>query len=243
MPIKFDIAGDQAILVQIGEEINDSINKKVRTLAFLVENNSTLGFEEVILGYTNLLVFYNPVHLNFNRAIDILKDLIKEMDSEEMDYINQRIVEIPVVYGDEWGPDLEDVAKYNNISREEVIHLHKNRDYLVYTLGFTPGFAYFGGMSKKIATPRLESPRVIVPAGSVGIANNQTGIYPISSPGGWRLIGRTPLHFFDLNDEPPFLLQPGDIVKIREINADEFRELDEKVKNKEKVVYPKVMTN
>jgi inhibitor of KinA len=161
----------------------------------------------------------------------MLKHLEKETD--EQDTPKSRIVEIPTVYGDEWGPDLNDVAAYHNLSPEEVVSIHSGSTYLVYFMGFTPGFPFFGGMSEKIATPRLASPRVSIPAGSVGIANNQTGIYPVSSPGGWRLIGRTPLQFYNPEREQPFLLNPGDYVKFKPINRDQFETIKAKVESGE----------
>lgn len=238
METKYKPAGDQAILVELGNSINEKVNTIVRSLAYMIENNSELGFGEVILGYTNLLVHYDPYLLGLDQAIDKLKELKASMD--DLDFPSQRKIEIPVVYGGNWGPDLEDVAKLNQLTPSEVISIHTSIDYLVYTLGFTPGFAYFGGMPKEIATPRLSSPRVSVPAGSVGIANYQTGIYPMTSPGGWRIIGRTPLQFFDVSKDNPFLLMPGDYVKLVAIEPEEYEELYKKVKNDGNLYTPSI---
>jgi inhibitor of KinA len=138
---------------------------------------------------------------------------------------------VPTLYGGEYGPDIEFVATHNNITPEEVIEIHTATPYLVYMLGFTAGFPYLGGMSEKIATPRLKTPRTRIPAGSVGIAASQTGLYPIESPGGWQLIGRTPIKAFSPQSENPFLFAAGDYLKFRAIEQDEYdkiKELSEK---------------
>ena len=146
-----------------------------------------------------------------------LPDLIKKTEVP-----NPSTLEIPVVYGGEYGPDLEYVAEHNGISTEEVVEIHHSSSYLIYMLGFVPGFPYLGGMSEKIATPRLKSPRVAIPAGSIGIAGAQTGIYPLESPGGWQLIGRTPLKLFDPGKEDPFLPKPGHYLKFFPIEEKDF---------------------
>jgi KipI family sensor histidine kinase inhibitor len=135
------------------------------------------------------------------------------------------IVEIQVAYGDDFGPDLEFVAQHNNLTPEEVIQIHTSGTYLIYMLGFTPGFPFLGGLSEKIFTPRLEKPRQLVPAGSVGIAKNQTGIYPIDSPGGWQLIGRTPIKLYDPTGFPPILLKAGNYLRFKSISRKDFQEI------------------
>jgi len=133
------------------------------------------------------------------------------------------------LYGGEYGPDLEFVAQYNKLSVEEVIKIHTEKEYFIYMLGFSPGFPYLGGMSDKIATPRLEKPRIKVSEGSVGIAGGQTGIYPINSPGGWQIIGRIPVKLFEIKEKFPFLLKSGDYLKFYPINQKEFKEIKKKV--------------
>ena len=142
--------------------------------------------------------------------------------------MNGKIVEIPVIYGGKYGPDIEFVASYNGLSVDDVIELHTKPLYRVYMLGFLPGFAYLGGMDERIATPRLENPRKRVPSGSVGIAGKQTGWYAIESPGGWRIIGRTPLRTFNPSKEPPSIVLPGDYVKFKAIDEDNAEEYDGK---------------
>ena len=138
--------------------------------------------------------------------------------------MTHRTVSIPVCYGGEFGPDLEYVARHNNLTTDEVIHIHSSGEYLVYMIGFAPGFPFLGGLSPKIATPRRPSPRATIPAGSVGIAGMQTGVYPIETPGGWQLIGRTPQKLFLPNENPPSLLQAGDVVKFCPISFQEYQE-------------------
>lgn len=175
-----------------------------------------------------MLVHYDPMVFTYSEVVAELEKLVEEASTATLP--PARLIEIPTVYGDKWGPDLEDVAKYNGLTPEEVISIHSNADYLVYFLGFTPGFPFLGGMSEKIATPRLPTPRISIPAGSVGIANNQTGLYPTESPGGWRLIGRTPLRFYDPSWEQPFLLQAGDYVRFVPIDEEEYLAIEAEVK-------------
>jgi len=140
-------------------------------------------------------------------------------------------IEIQVAYGNDFGPDLEFVAQHNNLTPEEVIQIHTSGTYLIYMLGFTPGYPFLGGLSEKIFTPRLENPRLVVPAGSVAIANNQTGIYPIDSPGGWQLIGRTPIKLYDPTGSPPILLKAGNYVSFKRISREEFQEIASRYKD------------
>jgi inhibitor of KinA len=151
----------------------------------------------------------------------LLEGLSVDQDAEP------RIVEIPVCYGGEFGPDLEEVAEHNGITPEEVIDIHSNGEYIVYMIGFAPGFPYIGGMSEKIAAPRRKNPRLKIPAGSVGIAGKQTGVYPIETPGGWQLIGRTPRKLFLPDGHTPSLLQAGDQIKFVQVSQEEFLKMEE----------------
>jgi KipI family sensor histidine kinase inhibitor len=141
-----------------------------------------------------------------------------------------RCVQIPVLYGGDGGPDLDHVADHNSLTVDEVVSIHSRPQYLVYMLGFSPGFPYLGGMDERIETPRLDTPRTIIPAGSVGIAEKQTGVYPTATPGGWQIIGLTPLNFFDPDADPPSLLEPGDLIRFVPIDQDEFDAIADEVK-------------
>ncbi|WP_461865410.1 5-oxoprolinase subunit PxpB [Thermococcus sp.] len=219
--MQFKPAGDSALLIIFGDRIEEGINKKVHAVANAIEKASPDWLIEVVPTYTSIYVYYNPLKLSYQEVLDAIKPFLSAEPKEE----KPRIVEIPTVYGGEFGPDIEFVAQHNGLTIDDVIEIHSKPLYRVYMLGFTPGFAYLGGMDERIATPRLEKPRLKVPAGSVGIAGKQTGIYPIESPGGWRLIGRTPLRLFTPEKDPPTLLQPGDYVKFIPISEEEFWEL------------------
>ncbi|MBZ4686632.1 MAG: inhibitor of KinA [Clostridia bacterium] len=225
--IKYKAAGDMSIVVEFENEISEKVNSKVRSMCLAIEKSMLTGIEEVIPTYRSLLVNYNPLEIRGDSLIEKLKDIENRL--EEIKIPKPKVVEIPTLYGDDFGPDLKFVANYNNLSIEEVIKIHSRGKYLIYMLGFTPGFPYLGGMSEKIATPRLENPRTRIPAGSVGIAGSQTGIYPVESPGGWRLIGRTPLKLFNPDHQPPFLLQAGDYLKFTAIDEEEFYRIKDQV--------------
>jgi len=231
--------GEAALMVEFGKGINPEINKKVKALADYLDQRPLPGMLEYVSAYSSVTVFYNPAQVKqFQKeqlhlqpkllAYQVLAELLKEVLSKLDNGVvtKPRTVEIPVCYGGEFGPDLAYVAEYNNITIEEVIEIHCQGQYLVYMIGFAPGFPYLGGMSEKIATPRRPSPRLEIPAGSVGIAGMQTGVYPIATPGGWQLIGRTPLSLFRPQDECPSLLQAGDIIRFRPIPLTEYGEYE-----------------
>ena len=209
------------ILIEFSEGISKEINLQVHQMASVLETTRISGVVEWIPSYRTLGILYDPMETSFQELIESL-DQIKDL-SGQAQAGRSRKIEIPVAYGGEMGPDLDFVAQHSQLSTEAVIGLHTATDYLVYLLGFTPGFPYLGGMATQIATPRLGEPRSRVPAGSVAIGGNQTGIYPIESPGGWRIIGRTPLKLFDLSRENPFLLRAGDSVRFCSITLHEFQ--------------------
>lgn len=211
--------GDSAIVLFFGNEIDLEINQRIHAIDHLFNQQPPPWLVETIPTYTTLLVRYDPLHADFSGvckwAINLANSL-QEITAGEF-----RRVEIPTVYGGGRGMDLENVAKIHSITTEEVVRRHAASECVVYMMGFTPGFPYMGGMDSAIATPRLEIPRTHVPAGSVGIAGKQTGIYPIESPGGWQIIGWTPLKLFDPAREQPFLLAPGDRVRFVPISEAE----------------------
>ncbi|HEY5523908.1 MAG TPA: 5-oxoprolinase subunit PxpB [Clostridium sp.] len=216
-------------LIEFGKEISEDINKKVRTFCAFLDEHPFNGMVEYIPAFASVSVVYNPLKMNsespYRVVKAVLEDILSKLDFSSVD--EEHIVEIPVCYGGEFGPDIEHVAKINNITVDEVIKIHSEGKYLVYMIGFSPGFPYIGGMSEKIAAPRRESPRTAIPAGSVGIAGMQTGVYPIETPGGWQLIGRTPTKMFDLNGNPQSLLKSGDIAKFYPISYEEYLKLKE----------------
>ncbi len=202
-------AGDSALLVTFCRVIDLATNRQAQALARSLAAHRLPGFIEAVPGYSTVLVHYDLLALSYPEVEAWVRACLPEGDGE---FAPPRKVEIPVRYGGADGPDLGFVAAHNRLTPAEVIHRHAARAYPVFMMGFTPGFPYLGGLDPAIAAPRLATPRSRVPAGSVGIAGEQTGIYPIDSPGGWRIIGRTPLRLFDPQRDPPFLLEPGDLV-------------------------------
>ncbi|MEA4846414.1 MAG: 5-oxoprolinase subunit PxpB [Clostridiaceae bacterium] len=217
---RYLMSGDKGLIVEFGNEISDAVNEKVRNLYWAINKNEIPGIFEMIPTYRSLMIIYDPIKIELDSLIEKLAGIEKNMESIELP--KPRIIEIPTIYGSEFGEDLSFVAEHNGISEDEVIKIHSSVDYRIYMLGFTPGFPYLGGMSEKIATPRLKTPRTKIPAGSVGIAGKQTGIYPIESPGGWQLIGLTPIKLYDPKNEVPILLQAGDYIRFVPIDKDEY---------------------
>ncbi len=217
--------GDRGLLLTFGDAINEKGFDTVRKTNFALTHPAIEGVIETIPGYTTLLLFYDPHAISYAQ---LKKTVLSRLtDTSDLQLPPPKITTIPVAYGGEFGPDIEFVARHNSLTPEKVIALHTAGRYPVYMLGFTPGFPYLGGLTEKLWTPRLETPRTRVPAGSVGIANNQTGIYPVDSPGGWQLIGRTPRKLFDPTKADPFLIHPGEIVIFQAITAEEYRLLEE----------------
>lgn len=213
-------AGDQALLVEIGEEIDFEINQKVHAFARLLEKNILTGIIEIIPAYTSLVVQFDALLLEGRQLESEIHALYREISEGSLP--EPKLVTLPVCYDEEFGPDLSYVAKFNGLTPDEVIRLHTETTYPVYMIGFTPGFPYLGGLHEKLHTPRLDTPRASVAAGAVGIANNQTGLYPIESPGGWRIIGRCPYRVFDPLRPEPFLVSAGDVLQFTSISRDEF---------------------
>ena len=223
---RFLTAGESAVVVEFGNTIDENINARVHLLASYCKSAAApLGIVELTPTYRSLLIIFDPAVTARKNIINAIEKYFSENGHAFENAVlpeTAKTVEIPVLYGGEYGPDIETVAKYNDISKDEVIKIHCAATYKVYMLGFLPGFPYLGGMDEKIACPRLEIPRTIVPAGSVGIAGGQTGVYPVDSPGGWQLIGKTPLAIFDVCRERPFLLKPGDSIVFKPIDRETF---------------------
>jgi len=213
-------AGDAALVIELGSRIDLQINRQVHRLARLLTQARLPGIGEAVPAYASLMVHYDPAILDYAAAARWVEEHASRLDSAPAS--DPRRVDLPTVYGGEYGPDLEFLAEYHHITVETAIRLHSSAVYTVYMMGFTPGFPYLGGLPEELATPRLESPRTRVPAGSVGIAGSQTGVYPIDSPGGWRIIGYTPLRLFAPQREPPTLLAAGDQVRFIPISPREL---------------------
>ena len=205
-------SGDQVIVVQFGAEINPEINRQVHDYDKSLNEKNIDGVVDTIPGYKSLMIQYDPIRIS-TESLEMALLEIKNDPSEQVP-LKKRIVNIPVLYQGEYAPDLAFVAEHNKLKTEEVIQIHSETEYLVYMIGFTPGFPYLGGLSERLTTPRMSTPKLKIEKGSVGIAETQTGIYPTSSPGGWRIIGRTPLMLFDSHNDPPSILSAGDYIRF-----------------------------
>ena len=220
---RFKQLSDHALFVEFGTTINETTHVKIQNAIHRLQQQPFTGLVEIVPGYTNFCVYYDPfvVHKSL-RSIpaktiaEKVQDYIENLLKQQVPSLqaNSRLIEIPVVYGGVFGPDLAYVAQVNGLTQKEVIEIHTARDYLVYMLGFAPGFPFLGGLDGRIATPRHTTPRLEIAAGSVGIAGEQTGIYPLATPGGWQIIGRTLTPLFSLEQNPPSLLQTGDRVRF-----------------------------
>ncbi|MDK9708944.1 MAG: 5-oxoprolinase subunit PxpB [Desulforhopalus sp.] len=223
MKTEFRASGDRSLLAVYGSGVDQAANEKVRQMAALLSGRSHPGIEAAVGSYCTLMLHYNPLHIGFEELTRHLLDLEKTLGEVVVE--GAKTVEIPVCYGGEFGPDLSFVAQHAGMGTNEVIALHSAVSYHIYAIGFAPGFCYLGGLDPRLHAPRLMTPRQNVPAGSVGIAASQTGVYPLASPGGWQLIGRTPLRLFAPERQQPILYQPGDSIRFRPVAEDEFRHI------------------
>ncbi|MCM3666740.1 5-oxoprolinase subunit PxpB [Mesobacillus subterraneus] len=212
--------GDSAVRISLGDKIDEGTNGCIRKLINKLEKAKISGVIEWVPAYTSLAIYYEPDRISYAA---LCKELEKIHHSSVQFHQDKPVVfEIPVCYGGEMGPDLAYVAEYHGLSEQEIIKLHANREYLIYMMGFMPGFPYLGGLPEKVAVPRLENPRKSVLPGSVGIGGNQTGIYPADVPSGWRIIGVTPVSLFEPIKEEPFLLSAGNYIKFVPIDKEQF---------------------
>lgn len=216
--------GDRAISIDFGQVIDPKINRHIRQTIERIKELQLEGIIELVPTYCALLVEYDAMLYSYSDICNIIEPTL---EAGMTDTTNElvTVVEVPTVYGGDFGPDLSFVATHNHLSEDEVVSIHSGTDYLVYMLGFIPGFTYLGGMDPRIATPRLSSPRTLIPAGSVGIAGEQTGTYPSDSPGGWQIIGRTPVTMYDMSKAQAALLNAGDYVRYVPIDESEFHRI------------------
>lgn len=229
--IKILTAGDSSLLIEFGNEISTEINQKITATVQLMKEQHIEGVVDIIPAFCSLLINYDPRVIRYDELKGRMKDLLKMDIKTEAG--RKRVYEIPVCYGGEYGPDLENIAKHAGISEEEVIQIHSSKDYLIYMLGFLPGFTYLGGLDERIHTPRLANPRLKISAGSVGIGGSQTGIYPMDSPGGWQLMGMTPVKTYDPDRKVPILVEAGDYIRFVPVNEEEYLRIKELVEKNE----------
>ncbi len=219
--------GDKAITMELGNTVNEGVNRQVTAICSEMMQQQVAGIVDLIPTFRSLTVCFEPGMIREWKVKSMLKKAYRKSSSEGTG--THRVVCIPVCYGKEYGPDLAEVAAYHNMTEEEIVRLHCGRDYLIYMLGFLPGFPYLGGMDEKLTTPRLDSPRVLIEPGSVGIGGGQTGIYPMASPGGWRLIGRTPVRLYDSNKEDSVPYEAGDYIRFVPVTQAQYREIEQEI--------------
>ncbi|MDR3341594.1 MAG: 5-oxoprolinase subunit PxpB [Treponema sp.] len=219
--MRFLPAGDSGLILEFGNEISEGINRQIKFVTDTLDEAKLPGVLDLVPTYRSILVSFDPLRISATGIADIVTNSMHNFAAAE-DASGGEVIEIPVLYGGDTGPDLDFIAHHTGLDREEVIRLHSSVEYLIYMIGFTPGFPYLGGMPKELTTPRLQKPRTLIPAGSVGIAAAQTGIYSVESPGGWQLLGRTPVRIFDCEREQPFLLSAGQYLKFCPISEGEY---------------------
>jgi inhibitor of KinA len=225
--LRFLPTGDLALSVELGDDISVDVNTRVRALEFLIEQKALAGVVETVPSYSALQVYYDPTVVGYEALCRALTPLAKQAASTAMP--PAREVELPCCYGGELGPDLEPAARRLELDPAELIRLHAGAEYLVYFIGFTPGLPYMTGAPARLTIPRLDTPRVKVAAGSVGIGGIQCCIYSVESPGGFWLLGRTPLRLYDPAAAQPILLKPGDRVRFRRVDRAEFDDIAARV--------------
>jgi KipI family sensor histidine kinase inhibitor len=222
--MKIKPAGDTALMVTLGSEISPETNARVAGLARLLEQEPIAGVKETVSAYAALLVLYDPAVIAYDVLAGKLNALEPRIKGKGAGG-TRRIFVFPVCYGGGYGEDIGFVAEHAGISTDELIQRHTSPDYLIYMLGFLPGFVYLGGLDPLLAAPRMTTPRVKIPAGSVGIAGTQTGMYPLDSPGGWRLIGATPVRLYDPAREPAILYHAGDYIRFEAVDDAAYRDI------------------
>lgn len=220
MNVRYLPAGERGLVVEFGDAISIEINNQVRALALDLEAAAIPGLIETVPTYRSLGIEYDPLALSFEEAERKIREVAATLDPGTLPA--PRRVEIPTVYGGVYGPDLPFVAEHAGLSEAEVIRLHSQTMYHVYMIGFSAGFAYLGGLPERLHTPRLPSPRIKVPKGSVAIGGSQTGAYAAETPGGWRIVGRTYVNLFDPLQAIPTPMQPGDTVQFVPITEEEY---------------------
>ncbi|KXX68543.1 5-oxoprolinase subunit PxpB [Flammeovirga sp. SJP92] len=211
--------GEKSLIIQFENIISIPVHQQVKNYYKHLLHSSIDGIKSISPAYNSITLMFDPLVTSF----DALKEKVENLEIDSNTTADQKVVEIPVCYDSSLGLDIEEVAQSKNIAIDEIIHLHTAPHYTVYMLGFSPGFMYLGGLNPQLFIPRKKTPRLQIPAGAVGLADQQTGIYPSATPGGWQIIGQTPLPIFQVNEKP--LVQMGDQIKFKPIDLDTFHQL------------------
>ncbi|AYX89997.1 inhibitor of KinA [Staphylococcus cohnii] len=225
--LEYKLINEETIMIYFEQQIDPSTFKEVQKVEKYIKDQQHEAIIEIIPSYRAIMLHIDITKQSLAKVVNELNlEQLNKLDFDEN--LNEvKIISLPVLYGGNYGPDIQEVATHNQLSIEEVIKLHTENTYLIYMLGFMPGFPFLGGLNSKLATPRREEPRTSIPAGSVGIANNQTGLYPKQSPGGWQIIGRTPITVFDILRTPMCLYESGDYIKFYSIDESTFEQIVE----------------
>lgn len=222
-------AGDRALVAEFGNTIDPEINSRVHSLAGQITRQRIPGVTELVPTFRSLLIHYDPAVISYRTLCETVRNL--EKTAGKTADTAKRVLHIPCCYGSHFGPDLADMEKLTGLGREEIIAIHSSVDYKIYMLGFLPGFVYLGGLDKRIEAPRLSTPRVKIPKGSVGIGGSQTGVYPLDSPGGWRLIGSTPVEFYSADREEPVLCRAGDYIRFEPVTSADYYDIRQMIRH------------
>lgn len=221
---------EQTVMIYFDNDISESTYQQVQATVEYIKNQNHSEITDIIPSYRAILLYFNNKKVKGNELLENLE--LNRLQNHSVSISGaKKIINIPVLYGNNYGPDLSEVAEHNQLTESEVIQIHTQHPYLIYMLGFMPGFPYLGGLDERLHTPRRSEPRIKIDAGSVGIANNQTGLYPMDSPGGWQIIGRTPLKVFDLNRSPMTMYEAGDYIQFYEIDQFEFDRIEKEIQD------------
>lgn len=229
--IQIQAFGEMAVHISFGHAISPKIHQKVRAVGDYIEAHPFAGYEECVLSYTAATIIYDPCIVrakghtdNASQFVaDYAKQAVQNTDSNQV--LKADEVTIPVRYGGDYGPDLEEVAQTLQMTPEEVVRIHTSSTYLVYMIGFCPAYPYMGGLDKRLWIPRRKTPRLAIPARSVAIAGQQAGVYPIETPGGWHLLGRSAVDLFTPDSDTPSLLKAGDLVRFQAVTEEEYKQI------------------
>ena len=218
--LQFYPAGDSALVVEFGQTIDEAINDQVHAMAGWVAQQRIRGVLEVLPTFRSLMIYYDPLRISYNKLVKRIGACPDFSDARSM--VEKKILEVPCCYD---GPDLDSMEQLTGLPTDKIIEIHSGVDYKIYMMGFLPGFVYLGGLDPRICAPRLETPRTRIEPGSVGIGGSQTGVYPVASPGGWRILGYTPLKFYDPSREDPILCKAGEYIRFIPISRAEYERL------------------